>query len=143
MIWALVVAWLIATPGSLFGDPPPAGRYLADSAVAVARAVQASGDEDRADELQAYFDDLEEQLDEDRAVLEHLRGAFWAVDKRYDATHEDYERVFTDLEQFWERSAKRAIAISVAMRRELTVDEWRRVVAARRPAAQALRAAIR
>lgn len=140
MIWALIAAMLLSTSGSLFGDPPPAPAFLADTAAAVAVVAE---DDDRADELEAYFEDLEELLEEDRAVLEQLRGDFWAVDKRYDATLEDYERVFTDLDHFWERSAKQAIAIAVAMRRELTVEEWRRVVEARRAAGAELRAALR
>ena len=145
MIWALLGVALISVFSSLFGDAPPAVEtYLAETAAAVAVVVdaEAAEDEDRADEIEAYFEDLEEQIEEDRAELELLRGAFWEVDRRYDATLEDYERVFTDLEHFWERSAKRGLAIAVAMRRELTAEEWRRVVQQRRPAVEALLAEL-
>jgi hypothetical protein len=131
MVWALLAVALIAVFGSLFGDAVPVGEYVAATAKAVVEVVQ--DDEDRADELEAYFEDLEEQLEEDRAELEILRGAFWEIDKRYDATLEDYERVYTDLEKFWERSAKSAIALAIAIRAELTPEEWKQIVEARRP----------
>ncbi len=134
MIWALLAIALISAFGSLFGDAAPVGEFFAETAKAVVEVV--ADDEDRADELEAYFEDLEEQLEEDRAELDVLRAAFWEVDKRYDATLEDYQRVYTDLEHFWERSAKQAIALAVAVRAELSAQEWKRVVEARRPEVQ-------
>ncbi|MHC5019163.1 MAG: hypothetical protein ACYTGX_03415 [Planctomycetota bacterium] len=139
MIWTLLAVALLSTFGSIFGEPPATDTYLRATAAA---AVAVVTDEDKADELEAYFEDIEEQVEEDRAELERLRRAFFAVDRRYDATLEDYERVFTDLEQFWERSARRGIAIAVAMRAEMTAEQWRQVVEARRPAADALLAEL-
>lgn len=139
MIWTLLAAALLSSFGSIFGEPPATAGYLQATAAAVDRVVT---DEDKADELEAYFEDLEEQIEEDRAELERLRRAFFEVDRRYDATLEDYERVFTDLEHFWERSARHGIAIAVAMRAEMTAEQWRRVVEARRPAAEALLAEL-
>ncbi len=133
MLIALLGLALVAVFGSLFGDAAPVDQYVEATAKAVVVVVDESGDEDRSDELEAYFEDFEEQIEEDREALELLRGRFWAVDRRHDATLEDYERVYTDLEHFWERSTKRAVALAVAIRAELKPEEWKRIVEARRP----------
>ena len=56
--------------------------------------------------------------------LQDLRDEFFEVDANYDATREDYEQLFAQLDVAWMQMQRRVVTLRYRMLGSMTREEW-------------------
>ncbi len=86
--------------------------------------------EERAAEVQAALEEMLSAANAFEQEILELRRKFFEVDANYDATAEDYEQVFSELDTTWMRMQRRIVQLRYRMLGSMTREEWRAVFGA-------------
>ncbi len=80
--------------------------------------------EERAAEVQATLEEMRSAANAFEQQLQDMRDEFFEVDANYDATREDYEQLFAQLDVAWMQMQRRVVTLRYRMLGSMTRKEW-------------------
>ncbi len=107
----------------LFFAGPQGGlvEQIDDAFSAVTDAVTSA---ERAAEVQAALEEMRSAANAFEQQVQDLRDEFFEVDANYNATREDYEQLFAQLDVAWMQMQRRVVTLRYRMLGSMTREEW-------------------